>query len=147
MSHSVANIIELNVDAEPNLVEDNVVVYDSGGGSTEGTSTGDTGGAMGTDQIMGILPPPPAQPLHAPKINAIQYPQLMEVVKEIGESLQEREKNINKVAYHLNKIDTTISKITTSLNKGFDPVGTVVNGFLAQANNTLRDIEEYMSKI
>ena len=147
MSTNEADIIELNIDDELHLDDVNVIVQDSGGGSAEGTSRGAAGGATGTHQIMGILPPPPAQPINAPKINNIQYQPLIELVKEIGDNLKDRAKNITKVSYRLTKIDTTTTKITTSLNKGFDPDGTVVNGFLTQANNTLRDIEDYMSKI
>ena len=147
MSHSVADIVELDLHEDPSLDENNVVIHDSGGGPAEGTSREGAGGDSGISQIMGILPPPPVQPVNAPKINNIQYPPLVAAAKDIGGALLDRIKNLNKVKYCLDKIDTTIAKLNTSLSKGFDPVGTVLNGFMAQATNTLKDIEEIMLEL
>ena len=107
MLHSVADIIELDINHDTSQEEDNMVANDTGGG----TSGGATCGPQGTNQLRGMLPPAPIPPLNVPKVNAIQYPPLEAVARELGESLKERAKHLTSLSYHLNKLDNLIPKI------------------------------------
>ena len=95
MTHSVADVIKLDINQDLNLEDNDIVINDPG----ESTTGGASGGAEETGQLMGMIPAAPVQPLNAPKVNEIQYPPLEAVVREIGESLKERTKNINSVNY------------------------------------------------
>ena len=55
MSHSVVDVIELDVNQDLNLDDNNIVINDTGGSTTAGAS----GGAQKTGQLMGMIPPAP----------------------------------------------------------------------------------------
>ena len=100
---------------------------------------------MQEPQLQAILPLPPAQPpSSATRIYDINYASLVSTVKDIGEALDNRKKNLASVKYRLEKLDNSIPKNHTALAQAHDPSGAVVNGYINQSQSTINFIEDIL---
>ena len=117
----------------------------AGAAGAAGSSKGDTGTSQ---QVQTTLPPAPTQPSStAPRINAITHNPIVPLVNKVGNSLEERRKNLSSAEYRIKKLDSIIPKIHTSLSQQHHPTGAVVSGFVNQSLSTITCIEHIFQKV
>ena len=86
-------------------------------------------------------------PNSAPRINHINHAPIVSTVEEVGDTLENRRKNVTSVEDRLKNLDVSIPKIHTALAQQHDPAGAVVNSFINQSQNTITVIKEILQKV
>ena len=128
------------------IVEDEGPPQGGGEEGAGGSARGDTGAA--SQPLQAILPPPLTQPPNtALRINDIRHTPIVPIVKEVGDALEERRKNLASVEYRIKKLDSSIPKIHTALAQQHDHAGAVVSGFINQSQSTITVIKEILQKV
>ena len=107
MLMSIADITEIGEDKSPPAGASGAAGA-AGAPGAAGSLKGETGASQ---QVQAILPPAPTQPSStAPRINDIRHTPIVPLVNEVGDSLEERRKNLASAEYRIKKLDSHIIK-------------------------------------